>query len=77
MQAQKDLVVIAAGRSAWSSLLRHRVGLGAGSLADDVIAAPRAAISGLRYPATAFTDAIDARSTVWRWRVASTEYLAG
>lgn len=45
-------------------LLRHRVELGAGSLADDVIAAPRATISELRYPATAFTDAIDARSTV-------------
>ncbi|OSC39819.1 urease accessory protein [Mycobacterium decipiens] len=45
-------------------LLRHRVEVGAGSLADDVIAAPRATISELRYPATAFTDAIDARSTV-------------
>lgn len=32
-------------------LLRHRVELGAGSLADDAIAAPRAAINELRYPA--------------------------
>jgi urease accessory protein len=31
-------------------LLRHRVELGAGSLADDSIAAPRAAISEFRYP---------------------------
>ncbi|MEQ0574779.1 hypothetical protein ABLN97_09730 [Mycobacterium tuberculosis] len=45
-------------------------GLGAGSLADDVIAAPRATIGELRYPATAFTDAIDAVDPFWRWRVA-------
>jgi urease accessory protein len=32
-------------------LLRHRVDLGAGSLADDSIAAPRAAINEFRYPA--------------------------
>ncbi|MGC1152643.1 urease accessory protein UreD [Mycobacterium sp.] len=35
-------------------LLRHRVELGAGSLADDCIAAPRAAINELRYPTEAF-----------------------
>ena len=52
-------------------LLRHRVELGAGSLADDTISSPRAAINELRYPAIAFaafaaaTDAaIDAASTV-------------
>lgn len=46
-------------------LLRHRVELGAGSLADDDIAAPRAAISELRYPATGFDlPAIDEGSTV-------------
>lgn len=46
-------------------LLRHRMELGAGSLADDTIAAPRAAVSELRYPTTAF-DAIpfDDGSTV-------------
>ncbi|KAA1251886.1 urease accessory protein UreD [Mycobacterium simiae] len=38
-------------------MLRHRVELGAGSLADDVIAAPRATINELRYPATTFTAA--------------------
>ncbi len=38
-------------------LLRHRVELGAGSLADDDISAPRAAINELRYPATAFAHA--------------------
>lgn len=37
-------------------LLRHRVGLGAGSAGDDVIAAPRALQSELRYPADAFLD---------------------
>jgi urease accessory protein len=35
-------------------LLRHRVELGAGSLADDCISAPRATISELRYPTEAF-----------------------
>ncbi|BBX96499.1 urease accessory protein UreD [Mycobacterium lacus] len=45
-------------------LLRHRVELGAESSADDILAAPRATISELRYPATAFTDAIDAGSTI-------------
>ncbi|WP_099020732.1 urease accessory protein UreD [Mycolicibacterium palauense] len=34
-----------------SPLLRHRVELGAGSVADDDIAAPRASISEIRYPA--------------------------
>ncbi len=47
------------------SLLRHRVELGAGSLADDHLSAPRAAINELRYPATRFEDAaIDDGSTV-------------
>jgi urease accessory protein len=46
-------------------LLRHRVELGAGSLADDSIMAPRAAINELRYPAMTFEGtAIDAGSTV-------------
>lgn len=46
-------------------LLRHRVELGAGSLADDAIAAPRAVVNELRYPATAFAEtAIAAGSTV-------------
>jgi urease accessory protein len=40
-------------------LLRHRVELGAGSVADDSIAAPRATISELCYPATGFTKAND------------------
>lgn len=46
-------------------LLRHRMELGAGSLADDSIAAPRAVISELRYPTTAFAATpIDDGSTV-------------
>jgi len=46
-------------------LLRHRVELGAGSLADDAISAPRACVNELRYPATAFADtAITVGSTV-------------
>lgn len=46
-------------------LLRHRMELGAGSLADDIIAAPRAAVNELRYPAEAFADIpIDAGSTL-------------
>jgi len=45
-------------------MLRHRVELGAGSAADDVISAPRATINELRYPAIAFDAAIDAGSTV-------------
>lgn len=41
-------------------LLRHRTELGAGSLADDAISAPRAAVNELRYPAEVFgTSAID------------------
>lgn len=48
-------------------LLRHRVELGVGSPADDVIASPRAAIHELRYPETAFADlAVDTGSTVLR-----------
>ncbi|SPM36680.1 Urease accessory protein UreH [Mycobacterium rhizamassiliense] len=45
-------------------LLRHRLELGAGSLADDVIAAPRATVSELRYPATAFDTPVQDGSTV-------------
>lgn len=45
-------------------LLRHRVELGAGSLADDVLAAPRATVNELRYPATAFATAVDAGAVV-------------
>jgi urease accessory protein len=45
-------------------LLRHRVELGAGSLADDSLAAPRAVINELRYPAATFTVHADAGSTV-------------
>jgi urease accessory protein len=45
-------------------LLRHRLELGAGSLADDAIAAPRAMISELRYPATAFPTIAEPGSTV-------------
>ncbi|MBU9765265.1 urease accessory protein UreD [Mycobacterium sp. TNTM28] len=35
-------------------LLRHRIELGHGAVADDVLAAPRACISELRYPAPTF-----------------------
>ncbi|MFV1499568.1 urease accessory protein UreD [Mycobacterium kansasii] len=45
-------------------MLRHRVELGAGSLADDVIAAPRATINELRYPATLFSDGMPSTSTI-------------
>ncbi|CPR06253.1 urease accessory protein ureD [Mycobacterium bohemicum DSM 44277] len=45
-------------------LLRHRVELGAGSLADDSIAAPRAAINEFRYPATTAAVADDDGWTV-------------
>ena len=46
-------------------LPRHRVELGAESLANDAISAPHAAINELRYPATGFeTIAIDEGSTV-------------
>lgn len=44
-------------------LLRHRVELGAGSVADDVLAAPGATISELCYPAKEIPDGIDARAT--------------
>jgi urease accessory protein len=47
-------------------LLRHRIELGAGSVADDVLAAPRAAISELRCPEDTFETPIDPRSTVLR-----------
>jgi urease accessory protein len=46
-------------------LLRHRVELGAGAVADDSIAAPRAAISELSYPTTESTgDSMPSTSTV-------------
>lgn len=35
-------------------LLRHRIELGRGAVGDDVLTAPRACISELRYPATSF-----------------------
>lgn len=38
-------------------LLRHRVELGAGSVADDELGAPRACVSELRYPETGFDGA--------------------
>lgn len=44
-------------------LLRHRLELGAGSLSDDAIAAPRATISELRYPTTDF-ESVPEASTV-------------
>jgi len=40
-----------------SPMLRHRVELGAGSLADDVLDAPLACVSELRYPDPAFDAA--------------------
>jgi urease accessory protein len=43
-------------------LLRHRVELGAGSLADDALCAPRANVNELHYPANDFSP--DAGSTV-------------
>jgi urease accessory protein len=43
-------------------VLRHRVELGAGSVADDVIAAPRAAVSELHYPQR--PDHLDPTATV-------------
>ncbi len=45
-------------------LLRHRVELGNGSLADDALCTPRANISELRYPASDPGVEIDPRSTV-------------
>lgn len=46
-------------------LLRHRMELGAGSLADDGIAFPRAVVSEFRYPSTAFPAVrVDDGSTV-------------
>ena len=38
-------------------LLRHRIELGTGSVADDELGAPRACVSELRYPETAFETA--------------------
>jgi urease accessory protein len=58
----------------WSGLLQvdrdgrpvlcHRVELGAGSVADDVVCAPRAGSSELCFPATACTATMPAESTV-------------
>jgi urease accessory protein len=45
-------------------LLRHRLELGAGSLADDAIAAPRAMISELSYPTTDYVPAVPDGCTV-------------
>ncbi|ETW25260.1 urease accessory protein UreD [Mycobacterium gastri] len=45
-------------------MLRHRVELGAGSLADDVISAPRATINELRYPATPLAADIPGASII-------------
>jgi urease accessory protein len=45
-------------------LLRHRLELGAGSLSDDAIAAPRATVSELRYPTIDFAPAVQDGSTV-------------
>ncbi len=58
-------------------LLRHQVELGHLGLWPTRRAAPRHYQRELRYPATAFTDAIDARSTVFGggWRTLG--YLAG
>jgi urease accessory protein len=41
-------------------LLRHRVEIGTGAIADDVLSAPRACISELRYPAEEFATVPDA-----------------
>jgi urease accessory protein len=40
-----------------SPLLRHRVELGAGSVADDELSTPKACVSELRYPETGFDSA--------------------
>lgn len=45
-------------------LLRHRVELGAGSVADDVIWAPRAMVSELRHPDQSFAGAAEPGATV-------------
>ncbi|VAZ75858.1 Urease accessory protein UreD [Mycobacterium persicum] len=45
-------------------MLRHRVELGAGSLADDVISAPRATINELRYPETTLASDLPDTSTI-------------
>ena len=45
-------------------LLRHRMELGAGSLADDALYAPRATISEFNYPALCPTETADPRWTV-------------
>ncbi|TMS48799.1 urease accessory protein UreD [Mycobacterium sp. DBP42] len=38
-------------------LLRHRIELGHGAVGDDILTAPRACVSELRYPATSFEAA--------------------
>ncbi|MEB3068989.1 urease accessory protein UreD [[Mycobacterium] vasticus] len=45
-------------------LLRHRMDLGAGSLSDDVLHAPRATISEFRYPAACSDAESDPRATL-------------
>lgn len=45
-------------------LLRHRVELGAGSVADDCISAHRATVSDFRYPADVFAQPPETGSTV-------------
>ncbi|MGK2881724.1 MAG: urease accessory protein UreD [Mycobacterium sp.] len=44
-------------------LLRHRVELGAGSVADDALTTPRAMVSELRYPKGAFAGTAEAVGT--------------
>jgi urease accessory protein len=46
-------------------LLRHRVELGAGGVGDDVLSAPRALVSTLRYPASTDETAGAAEGTVF------------
>lgn len=45
-------------------LLRHRMELGAGSLADDELSAPRALVTEVCYPTIAFTTATEPEWTV-------------
>lgn len=45
-------------------LLRHRVELGAGSVADDALSAPRATVNELCYPATVLATEPEGGSTV-------------
>lgn len=45
-------------------VLRHRTELGAGAVADDVLSAPRASITELRYPADSLNTTTDGGSIV-------------